>query len=54
MNKEKDNIYKSVIATLGYIELIVEDKRQFAIIRKQLLDIANSVKRIGSDIDGRE
>lgn len=50
----KENIYKSIIAVLGYIELIVTDKRQFSIIRKQLLDIANNVVRLDDDDNGRQ
>lgn len=47
MVNEKDKIYKDIIMTLSYIELVVTDKKQFAVIRKNLLDIANDVKRIG-------
>ena len=47
MVNEKDKIYKDIIMTLSYIELVVTDKKQFAVIRKNLLDIANNVKRIG-------
>lgn len=49
----KENIYKSIITVLSYIELIVTDKKQFSIVRKQLLDIANNVMRLGDD-NGRE
>lgn len=49
----KENIYKSIIAVLGYIELIVTDERQFSIVRKQLLDIANNVMRM-DDAYGRK
>ena len=45
----KENIYKSIITVLSYIELIVTDKKQFSIVRKQLLDIANNVMRLGDD-----
>lgn len=50
----KENIYKSIITVLSYIELIVTDEKQFSIIRKQLLDIANNVMRLDDDTNGRK
>lgn len=49
MDKNKESIYKDIIYALCYIEAIVTDKKQFAVIRKQLLDIANNVKRLEGD-----
>lgn len=49
MDSNTEKIYKDIIMTLGYIELIVDDKKQFTIVRKNLLDIANDVKRLGDD-----
>lgn len=49
MDKHLDKIYKDLIMTLGYIELVVTDKKQWSIIRKNLLDIANDIKRIKDD-----
>lgn len=42
-------IYKSIIALLTYLEAIIGDKENFYIVRKQLLDIGNDVKRLGDN-----
>lgn len=49
MSKELNRLYKSIISTLCYIELVVDDKKQFAVVRKQLLDIANGIKRLDGE-----
>lgn len=49
MNKDTQDIYKKVISTLTSIELVVKDKEQFSIIRKQMLDIANDILRVGEN-----
>lgn len=45
------DIYKKVISTLSNIELVVTNKQQFLIIRKQMLDIANDILRVSKDND---
>lgn len=52
MNSEQERIYKDIIKVLAYIELIVTDEKQFSVIRKTLLDIANDVKRL--EVHGSE
>lgn len=49
MNEKLENIYKDIISVLNYVEIAIQDERQFSIIRKKLLDIANDVKRCESD-----
>lgn len=46
MDKELSFIYRDIISILGYVEIAVENEKQFAIIRKKLLDIANDIKRL--------
>lgn len=46
MEKDIEVIYKDVIKVLSSIEMVVKDEHQFAIIRRQMLDIANDVKRL--------
>lgn len=49
----KELIYKDIIRTLNYIEIVIDNPKHFTNIRKQLLDIANEVLRleVGSDVD---
>ena len=47
MDSQKEKLYKDVIRVLGSIELVIDDKDKFNIIRKELLDIANGIKRLG-------
>lgn len=49
MDKHLDKIYRDLIMTLNYIELVLSDKKQFSIVRKNLLDIANDIKRLKDD-----
>lgn len=49
MDKRLDKIYRDLIMTLSYIELVLSDKKQFSIVRKNLLDIANDIKRLKDD-----
>ena len=43
---DTQDIYKKVISTLSNIELVVSNREHFLIIRKQMLDIANDIKRL--------
>lgn len=49
MNEKLESIYKDIISVLSYVEIAIQDERQFSIIRKKLLDIANDVKRCESN-----
>jgi hypothetical protein len=49
MDSEINKLYKDTIAILSYLELIIQDEKQFAIIRKQVLDLANAIKRLGDN-----
>lgn len=46
-------IYKDIVKVLGYVEVVVDNPKHFSVIRKQLLDIANEVLRLDSDVDGK-
>lgn len=45
MNNKLDKIYKDIISVLDCVEIAIKDEKQFLIIRKKLLDIANDIKR---------
>lgn len=45
MDDKLELIYRDIISVLDYVEIAVQDNKQFLIIRKKLLDIANDVKR---------
>lgn len=49
MDKKLENIYRDIISVLDYVEIAIHDEKQFYIIRKKLLDIANDVKRCESE-----
>ena len=42
----KETIYKDMIKLLGYLEVVVNNPKQFSVVRKQLLDTANEVLRL--------
>jgi hypothetical protein len=46
LDQELKFIYKDIISVLSYVEMAVENEKQFTIIRKKLLDIANDIKRL--------
>ena len=46
MMDKKQNLYKQTISLLKYIEFIVVDDKQYKAIRKQVLDLANSILRM--------
>lgn len=43
---KKQELYRQAIGLLKCIELIKIDKKQYKIIRKQVLDLANSILRM--------
>lgn len=49
MNKRE--LYAQAINLLKCIELVVKDKEQYKVLRKQVLDLANNIIR--SDEDGK-
>lgn len=46
----KHDLYVQAINLLKCIELVVQDKDQYKVLRKQVLDLANNIVR--SDEDG--
>lgn len=48
MISEQEKLYKDIIKVLAYLELIITDEKKFNVVRKNLLDIANDVKRLHS------
>lgn len=48
MISEQEKLYKDIIKVLAYLELIITDEKKFNVVRKNLLDIANDVKRLNS------
>lgn len=46
MISEQEKLYKDIIKVLAYLELIITDEKKFNVVRKNLLDIANDVKRL--------
>lgn len=40
------DLYNRAISLLNCLEMIIKDKEQYAIIRKQVLDLANDILRI--------
>ena len=42
----KYDLYKQAIDLLKYIELSIEDKEHYKIVRKQVLDLANNILRM--------
>lgn len=51
MTKTKNELYKDTVKLLDCLELVIHDKRQFALIRKKILDLANDIMKCG-DLDG--
>lgn len=47
MNKTPSDLYKETIQILECVELAVPDRRQFHLIRKKLLDLANDILKCG-------
>ena len=43
---KKQEFYKQTIGLLKYVEFIVIDDKQYKVIRKQILDLANSILRM--------
>lgn len=43
---KKQELYKQTISLLKYIEFVMIDEKQYKIIRKQILDLANSILRM--------
>lgn len=43
---KKQELYKQTIGLLKYVEFIVIDDKQYKVIRKQILDLANSILRM--------
>lgn len=41
----KKELYSRVIDVLNMLELIIEDEKQFLLIRKKLLNLANDILR---------
>lgn len=49
MDNEISKLYKDAISILNYIELVIQDEKKFSLIRKQILDLANGIKRLGDN-----
>lgn len=43
---KKQELYKQAINLLKYVEFVMADKNQYKTIRKQILDLANSILRM--------
>lgn len=43
---KKQELYRQAIGLLKYIEFVMIDEKQYKIIRKQILDLANSILRM--------
>ena len=43
---KKEVLYRQAIGLLKYIEFVMIDEKQYKIIRKQILDLANSILRM--------
>lgn len=41
----KKELYSRVIDVLNMLELIIEDEKQFLLVRKKLLNLANDILR---------
>lgn len=54
MDQELNFIYKDIISVLNYVEMAVDNEKQFVIIRKKLLDIANDIKRLQDGSNSRQ
>lgn len=52
MSKTKENIYHDAISILNCLELVIDNKEQYCLIRKKMLDLANDVLRLGES-DGK-
>lgn len=42
---DKHDLYVQAINLLKCIELVVQDKNQYKVLRKQVLDLANNIMR---------
>ena len=45
----KQELYNKAISLLSYIEIIVQDEKQYKVLRKMILDLANEIKRLDED-----